>query len=87
MDIRKIAGIITAIIGLGVLIGALNSGMPTPILQQPIEAYFGIVFSIAWITGAPIWLACILAAFVLVLIALAFYKLGSWIAKLVLGKK
>lgn len=82
MNINKWIGVITAVIGIGMLIGMLNSGMPTPVLKQPIEAYLGIAFSIGWLTGVPAWLAYVLAALVVVLLATVLYKLGSWVSRL-----
>ena len=83
MNNRKIAGIVTGIVGLVALIKMLNSGMPTPMIQWPVEAYLGIAFSIGWATPAPTWLAYILAALVFVLVFWLGYKLGSWLYSLV----
>ena len=83
MNINRWIGVITAVIGIGVLIGMLNAGMPTPVLKQPIEAYLGIAFSIGWLTGVPVWLAYVLAALVVVLLATLLYKLGSWVSRLI----
>lgn len=83
MNNRKIAGIITGILALAVLIKVLNTGMPTPMIQWPLEAYLGIAFSIGWATPAPTWLAYILAVLVFVLVFWLGYKLGSWLYGLV----
>jgi len=75
---RKLVGIATGLVGLAVLIKLLNTGMPAPMIQWPIEAYLGVAFSIGWATPAPTWLAYILAALVFALVFWVGYKLGSW---------
>lgn len=82
MNNQKIAGAITAIIVVGFLITLLNRGMNTPIISWPLEAYLGVAFSIGWLTGVPAILAYLFAALVFMLIALIFYKLGSWVYRL-----
>lgn len=82
MNNQKIAGSITAIIIVGFLITLLNRGMNTPIISWPLEAYLGVAFSIGWLTGVPAILAYLFAALVFMLIALIFYKLGSWVYRL-----
>ena len=82
MNNQKIAGAITAIIVVGFLITLLNRGMSTPIISWPLEAYLGVAFSIGWLTGVPAILAYLFAALVFMLIALIFYKLGSWVYRL-----
>lgn len=82
MNNQKIAGAITAIIVVGFLITLLNRGMNTPIISWPLEAYLGIAFSIGWLTGVPAILAYLFAALIFMLIALIFYKLGSWVYRL-----
>ncbi|WP_352336874.1 hypothetical protein [Psychrobacter sp. 16-MNA-CIBAN-0192] len=79
MDNRKIAGSITAVIAIVALVTMLNFGMDTPIISWPLEAYLGVAFSIGWLTSVPTILAYVLGALVFILIALAFYKLGSWV--------
>lgn len=83
---RKLAGIITAVLGLCVLIAFFNFGMDTPILSWPLEAYLGVAFTIGWSTGIPNFLAYLLAALIFVLIAVALYNLGSWIYGLLFGR-
>ena len=87
MDNRKIAGITTAIIAIAGLITMLNIGMDTPILSWPLEAYLGVAFTIGWLTSVPTALAYVLGALVFMLIAFVFYKLGSWVYGLVMGRK
>lgn len=86
MNNRKITGIITAVIGMSAIMAFFNAGMSVPVLRWPLEAYLGVAFTIAWLTRMPSWLAYVLAALVFVLIAFAFYKLGSWIYGLVAGR-
>ena len=83
MDNRKIAGSITAAIAIAGLITMLNRGMGTPIISWPLEAYLGIAFTIGWLTGVPAILAYVLGALIFILIAVVFYKLGSWVYRLV----
>ena len=87
MENRKIAGIITAVIAIAALITMLNFGMDTPIISWPLEAYLGVAFTIGWLTNVPTVLAYVLGALVFILIALSFYKLGSWVYGLVTGRK
>lgn len=86
MNNRKLAGIVTGIVGVVALIKILNAGMPTPMIQWPLEAYLGVAFSIGWLTGIPAWLAYILAIIVFVLVFWVGYKLGSWLYSLVAGR-
>ena len=83
MHNRKLVGIVTGVISLAALIKMLNTGMPTPMIQWPLEAYFGVAFSIGWATPAPTWLAYILAALMFVLVFWVGYKLGSWVYGLI----
>ena len=86
MTNRKLAGIITAVLGLCALIAFFNFGMDTPILSWPLEAYLGVAFTIGWSTGIPNFLAYLLAALIFVLIAVALYNLGSWVYELLFGR-
>ena len=86
MTNRKLAGIITAVLGLCALIAFFNFGMDTPILSWPLEAYLGVAFTIGWSTGIPNFLAYLLAALLFVLVAVGFYKLGSWVYGLLFGR-
>ena len=79
MNNRKIAGIITAVIGLCAIIAFFNSGMDTPIFIWPLEAYLGVAFTIGWLTNLHSTLAYLIAALLFILIAVALYKLGSWV--------
>lgn len=79
MNNRKIAGIITAVIGLCAIIAFFNSGMDTPILIWPLEAYLGVAFTIGWLTNIHSTLAYLIAALLFILIAVGLYKLGSWV--------
>ena len=86
MTNRKIAGIITAVIGISAIITFFNSGMSVPTISWPLEAYLGVAFTIVFMTGVPVWLACVIAALIFILIAFALYKLGSWVYGLVAGR-
>ena len=86
MTNRKIAGIITAIIGLCAIIAFFNDGMNTPLLSWPWEAYLGVAFTIGWLTNLPTFLAYLIAALLFILVAVGFYKLGSWVYGLIAGR-
>ncbi|MBP6496682.1 MAG: hypothetical protein KA291_09430 [Psychrobacter sp.] len=86
MNNRKITGIVTAVLGLCAIIAFFNAGMDTPLLSWPLTAYLGVAFSIGWLTSIPTFLAYLIAALIFVLIALALYKLGSWVYGLVAGR-
>jgi hypothetical protein len=45
----------------------------------------GVAFTIVFMTGVPIWLACVIAALIFILIAVALYKLGGWVYGRVAG--
>lgn len=79
MHNRKIAGIITAIIGLCAIMAFFNAGMDTSLLSLPLETYLGVAFTLVFMTGIPVWLACVIAALLFGLLAMGFYKLGSWV--------
>ena len=83
---RKIASVVTAIIGLCAIIAFFNAGMGTSVLSWPLEAYLGVTFTIGWLTSMPTLLAYLIAALIFILIAAALYKLGSWIYGLVMGR-
>ena len=86
MNNQKRAGIITALIGLVALIILLNASTSAPIINWPMEAYLGTVFTIGWMTGVPDFLAFILAIVVFVVVIGVCYKLGSWLYDLVVGR-
>ena len=86
MNNQKRAGIITALIGLVALIILLNASTSAPIINWPMEAYLGTVFTIGWMTGVPDFLAYILAIVVFVVVIGVCYKLGSWLYALVVGR-
>ena len=86
MTHHKIAGIVTAVLGLCAIIAFFNAGMDMPLLSWPLTAYLGVAFSIGWLTSIPTFLAYLIAALIFVLIALALYKLGSWVYGLVAGR-
>ena len=86
MNNQKRAGIITALIGLVALIVLLNASTSAPIINWPMEAYLGTVFTIGWMTGVPDFLAYILAIMVFVVVIGVCYKLGSWLYDLVVGR-
>ncbi|WP_350560308.1 hypothetical protein [Psychrobacter sp. CAL346-MNA-CIBAN-0220] len=77
MNNRKIAGIITAVVGIFAIIVFFNIGMNTPILSWPLEASLGVAFTIGWLTSVPTWLAYVLATLVFILIIVGCYKFGS----------
>lgn len=87
MNNRKRAGIMTALIGLIVFMIIFHSGSPTPVVNWPVETYMGLVFTIGWLSNVPNWLAYVLAAVVLILMIIGFYKIGSWIYGLVAGRR
>lgn len=86
MNNRKRAGIITAVLGIVAIMALLNAGSPTAIINWPIETYMGLVFTIGWLSNVPNWLAYLLAAVVLILITVGFYKIGSWVYGLIMGR-
>ncbi|WP_339727975.1 hypothetical protein [uncultured Psychrobacter sp.] len=79
MNNRNFFGIITATIGLCTVIAFFNAGMENQVLSWPSEAYFGLTFSIGWLTNLSASIAYLTAALIFILIAVAFYRLGSWI--------
>ncbi|HCT74282.1 hypothetical protein ACT3N8_07930 [Psychrobacter aquimaris] len=79
MNNRKRAGLITAVLGIVAFMTMFNAGSPTPIINWPVETYLGLAFTIGWLSSAPIWLAYVLAAVVIILIIVGFYKIGGWI--------
>lgn len=87
MNHRKRAGIMTALIGLIVFMIIFQSGSPTPVVNWPVETYLGLVFTIGWLSNVPNWLAYVLAALVLILMVIGFYKIGSWIYSLGADKR
>lgn len=87
MTNQKIAGVITAVVGLCAIMAFFNTGgMNAPLLSWPLETYLGVTFTIGWLTSMPTFLAYLIAALVFVLIAVALYKLGSWVYGLVAGR-
>ncbi|AMN68378.1 MULTISPECIES: hypothetical protein [unclassified Psychrobacter] len=87
MNNRKRAGIITAVLGLVAFMAMFNAGSPTPMVNWPVETYMGLAFTIGWLSSVPNWLAYVLAAVVLILMIVGFYKIGSWVYGLVAGKR
>lgn len=87
MKNNKIAGIITSIVGVSSLIVLLNASTSESIVNWPIEAYLGAVFTIGWLTGVPSWLAYVLGALVFLLMACVCYQLGSGIYRLVVKRR
>lgn len=85
MKNRKIFGIVTAIIGLCAIVAFFNAGMDNQVLDWPLESYLGLAFSIGWLTNIPAALAYLTAALIFILIAVVFYKLGSWVYGLVMS--
>ena len=87
MNNRKRAGIIAAVIGMGAFMMMFHAGSPTPILNWPVETYMGLAFTIGWLSSVPNWLAYVLAALVLILMVVGFYKIGGWIYSLMTRKR
>lgn len=79
MNNRVRAGTVLALIGIIGFMIIFNSSSPTPIVNWPVETYLGLVFTIGWLSHVPDWLAYVLAALVLILIIVGFYKVGSWL--------
>ena len=87
MNNRKRAGIIAAVIGMVAFMKMFHAGSPTPILNWPVETYMGLAFTIGWLSSVPNWLAYVLAALVLILMVVGFYKIGGWIYSLMTRKR
>lgn len=87
MNNRKRTGILTALFGIVGFMTLFNAGSPTPIVNWPVETYMGLAFTIGWLSSVPNWLAYVLAAMVLILMIVGFYKIGGWIYGLVAGKR
>lgn len=87
MNIRQSVGVVTAMLAIAAFMTFLNSGSPTPIVNWPVETYMGLTFTIGWLSGVPSWLAYVLAAVVLTLIVVGFYKIGGWIYGLAVGSR
>ena len=79
MNNRVRAGIVMALIGIIGFMMIFNSGSPTAIVDWPVETYMGLAFTIVWLSHVPNWLAYLLAALVLILLIVGFYKIGSWL--------
>ena len=87
MNNRKRAGIITAVLGIVAFMMMFHAGSPPPILNWPVETYMGLAFTIGWLSSVPNWLAYVLAALVLILMVVGFYKIGGWIYSLLTRKR
>lgn len=79
---QRRAGIFAAVLALSALIAMLNSGMDTPMILWPVEAFLGVAFAIGWLTSAPVLLAYLLAALFFLLLTVAFYLFGCWLFKI-----
>ena len=77
MNNRVRAGIVMALIGIIGFMVTFNSDSPTAIIDWPVETYLGLAFTIGWLSSVPNWLAYVLAALVLILLIVGFYKIGS----------
>ena len=86
MNTRQGVGVVTATLVIVAFMTFLNSGSPTSMMYWPVETYMGLTFTIGWLSGVPNWLAYVLAAVVLILIVVGFYKMGSWIYGLIADK-
>ena len=84
MNRTKPAGRLLALL-LIALIALLNASTSASIINWPMEAYLGTVFTIGWLTSVPDWLAYVLAIVVFAVVIGVFYKLGSWLYGLVRG--
>ncbi len=82
MTNRTRAGIITALIGLVALIVLLNASTAEPVINWPVEAYLGTVFTIGWMTGVPDFFTYILAIVVFIVVVGVCYKLGTELYRL-----
>ena len=87
MNNRKRAGIIAAVIGMVAVMMMFHAGSPTPILNWPVETDMGLAFTIGWLSSVPNWLAYVLAALVLILMVVGFYKIGGWVYSLMTRKR
>ncbi|WP_201592000.1 hypothetical protein [Psychrobacter fozii] len=87
MNTRQGVGVVTATLAIVGFMTLLNSGSPISMVNWPVETYMGLTFTIGWLSGVPNWLAYVLAAVVLILIVVGFYKIGSWVYGLVVGKQ
>lgn len=87
MNNRKRAGLTAAVLGIVAFMTLFNSGSPTPVINWPVETYLGLAFTIGWLSSVPTWLAYVLAALVLILIIVGFYKVGGWVYGLIAGKR
>ncbi|WP_413191168.1 hypothetical protein [Psychrobacter sp. AT9] len=86
MNNRKRTGIITAVLGIVAFMALFNAGSPTAIIDWPVETYMSLVFTIGWLSSVPNWLAYVLAAVVLILIIVGFYKIGGWVHGLIVRR-
>ena len=86
MNNRKIVGIITAILGLAGLIALLNASTSEPIINWPMEAYLGTVFTSGWLTSAPDWSSYVLAVIVFIVVIGVCYKAGTGLYRLIVGR-
>jgi hypothetical protein len=82
MTNRTRAGTITALIGLVALIVLLNASTSAPIVNWPVEAYLGTVFTLGWMTDVPDFFAYILAIVVFIVVVGVCYKLGTELYRL-----
>ena len=87
MNNRTRAGIITALFGIVAFMALLNAGSPTAVINWPVETYMGLAFTIGWLSSVPNWLAYLLAAVVLILIIVGFYKIGNWVYGLIAERR
>ena len=87
MNNQKRAGIITALIGLVALIVLLNASTSAPIINWPMEAYLGTVFTIGWLTSAPDGLSYLLAIVVFVVVIGVCYQLGKWLYRMITERR
>ncbi|MBP3945663.1 hypothetical protein [Psychrobacter sp. K31L] len=86
MNNRKRTGIITAVLGIVAFMALFNAGSPTAIIDWPVETYMSLVFTIGWLSSVRNWLAYVLAAVVLILIIVGFYKIGGWVHGLIVRR-
>ncbi|AMT97983.1 MULTISPECIES: hypothetical protein [Psychrobacter] len=78
MDNRRLAGMITILIGLFGIIAYLNAGNGTPVESWPLEAYLSMAASIETLTSVSTTLVYVLTVGLLFLIITRLYKTGIW---------
>lgn len=78
MDNRRLAGMITILIGLFGIMAYFNVGNGTPVDSWPLEAYLSVASSIETLTSVSTTLVYVLTVGLFVLIIMRLYKTGMW---------